>query len=396
MQTLTDGAANCANVPRTFLNADTCVLSSEPYTCGSTATSDGVEIEIDDVSIKALSDMSGRYLYAIVDLPVVDAFNTEITHPCTGGWRSRWEMQLGQTCSNATVLGATTLATLTGLLSVSTDPNVYMRDVEFPTGGECDVGDTNAAIEIQVGSDCFVHAHQDWNSVYDMTSWVDRHPGGAHAITKWADVNNVAYLSFPAFGDFPHPTSRWGSNKDLFPKIGRYGDSLNFRDVPDELKIETIAEYFGATADAAGTGSVMVCGSHNEVANDPTLGAGFKPRQNFLRASNIKSQKQTVWTMTAMSAPDQFRQRIAWALSQVLVVVMNAVQTTAQGESEAFLGYYDIFVRHAFGNFRDVLKVFFCRWNVMYVEGGSNRWVIIDGMCGGAYDKRHISCAKKI
>jgi uncharacterized protein (DUF1800 family) len=58
--------------------------------------------------------------------------------------------------------------------------------------------------------------------------------------------------------------------------------------------------------------------------------------------------------MVALSAPDQLRQRMAWALSQVLVVTPN--QINENGLSEAYLNYYDIFVRNAFGNYRDVLK----------------------------------------
>jgi cullin-associated NEDD8-dissociated protein 1 len=58
--------------------------------------------------------------------------------------------------------------------------------------------------------------------------------------------------------------------------------------------------------------------------------------------------------MVTLSAQDQLRQRMAWALSQILVVSPN--QVNAYGLSEPYLNYYDIFVRNAFGNYRDVLK----------------------------------------
>jgi uncharacterized protein (DUF1800 family) len=58
--------------------------------------------------------------------------------------------------------------------------------------------------------------------------------------------------------------------------------------------------------------------------------------------------------MIALSAQDQLRQRMAWALSQILVVTSK--QITEDGLSEAYLNYYDIFVRNAFGNYRDILK----------------------------------------
>lgn len=48
--------------------------------------------------------------------------------------------------------------------------------------------------------------------------------------------------------------------------------------------------------------------------------------------------------MIALKSEDQLRQRIAWALSQLLVVVPSAVEIS-RSHTEAFLTYYDIFVR---------------------------------------------------
>jgi len=45
---------------------------------------------------------------------------------------------------------------------------------------------------------------------------------------------------------------------------------------------------------------------------------------------------------------------MAWALSQIFVVTSK--QISESGLSEAYLNYYDIFVRHAFGSYRDILK----------------------------------------
>ena len=45
---------------------------------------------------------------------------------------------------------------------------------------------------------------------------------------------------------------------------------------------------------------------------------------------------------------------MAWALSQILVV--SSRQINLDGLSEPYLNYYDIFVRNAFGSYRDVIK----------------------------------------
>jgi uncharacterized protein (DUF1800 family) len=59
--------------------------------------------------------------------------------------------------------------------------------------------------------------------------------------------------------------------------------------------------------------------------------------------------------MIALNSTDQLRQRVAWALSQLLVIVPAAIEI-AGSHTEAFLGYYDIFVRNAFGNYGDILR----------------------------------------
>jgi len=68
----------------------------------------------------------------------------------------------------------------------------------------------------------------------------------------------------------------------------------------------------------------------------------------------MDSAKSSVWLAQALGSPDQLRQRVAWALSQVLVAA--APGTSMELYSEAWMNYYDIFVRHAFGSFRGVLR----------------------------------------
>ena len=52
-------------------------------------------------------------------------------------------------------------------------------------------------------------------------------------------------------------------------------------------------------------------------------------------------------------APDQLRQRIAWALYQIFVVSDKSMKWN---EIEVWHVYFDIFVRHAFGSFLDVMR----------------------------------------
>lgn len=60
------------------------------------------------------------------------------------------------------------------------------------------------------------------------------------------------------------------------------------------------------------------------------------------------------WWTTAATSPDQLRQRVAFALSEVLVISDQgpALQNYPRGVTN----YYDILVKRAFGNYRDILE----------------------------------------
>jgi len=59
------------------------------------------------------------------------------------------------------------------------------------------------------------------------------------------------------------------------------------------------------------------------------------------------------WWQQSITAPDQLRQRVAFALSEIMVISQNGV---LQDNARALSAYYDLLLDHAFGNFRDLLK----------------------------------------
>lgn len=61
-----------------------------------------------------------------------------------------------------------------------------------------------------------------------------------------------------------------------------------------------------------------------------------------------------VWWNAALHADDQLRQRVAFALSEIIVVSDRPDALINHGNMLA--AYYDLLVEHAFGNFRDLLK----------------------------------------
>src|SRR5262249_33982983 len=59
------------------------------------------------------------------------------------------------------------------------------------------------------------------------------------------------------------------------------------------------------------------------------------------------------WWQQSVTAPDQLRQRVAFALSQIMVVSENG---TLNNNPVVLSSYYDVLLNNSFGNFRDLLK----------------------------------------
>lgn len=62
--------------------------------------------------------------------------------------------------------------------------------------------------------------------------------------------------------------------------------------------------------------------------------------------------RMEAWWQRALTAPDQLRQRMAFALSEIFVMSQQSVTSSYQFGSTK---YYDLLVTHAFGNFRELL-----------------------------------------
>ena len=129
-----------------------------------------------------------------------------------------------------------------------------------------------------------------------------------------------------------------------------------------------IAKLVGSvqTGEAA-TVAFEACGSPSEVGNDVSVHAEFGHRYGMWITDALDGMdglfhdysqnegKSIVWTNVVWKAPDQLRQRVAWALSQILVIGEAGLDSQSQLH-EPWSNFYDIFTRHAFGNYRDVLR----------------------------------------
>ena len=81
--------------------------------------------------------------------------------------------------------------------------------------------------------------------------------------------------------------------------------------------------------------------------------AAITPTYESTYLSPSNTDRRPVWWTISVTANDQLRQRIAFALSEILVVSDRNASLQFQGQS---LGkYYDILVANSLGNYRDVL-----------------------------------------
>ena len=103
-----------------------------------------------------------------------------------------------------------------------------------------------------------------------------------------------------------------------------------------------------ANTPSAGHRFVMQMLSWEYESSDKTLST--LPLHAQYDHSNGKSM---VHNTLALHAPDQLRQRMAWALSQVFVIGVSGLGK--EDHMEPWFAFYDIFIRHAFGNMWDVL-----------------------------------------
>ncbi len=305
----TNNFAQCANAPRTFLNENNCKLSAQESSCSPYGSITGTII-LNAENIRKFYELLERPVYAVVDLRLSD--DTMVQNPCTAGQASRWKAV--DSCEE-NVMPLT--SNLFGSLIInSKDANAKFRDIILEDDGLCHENDVDKrALYVKIEDQCWANIHPDNFSVYDFKQWANRHPGNTNAmnyIEKPGKEGNHK-INYPS----SHPLTRWNTNKSTLKYIGKLGDRLSIEDIPIwELRDRKVAEAFGFYLPRPEGKNIVVCGSPNEVANSalsvPRLSLTQGPGFDSLDDLQFPQQKKTVWTMIALKAEDQLRQRMAW------------------------------------------------------------------------------------
>ncbi|WP_414662773.1 DUF1800 family protein [Horticoccus sp. 23ND18S-11] len=120
---------------------------------------------------------------------------------------------------------------------------------------------------------------------------------------------------------------------------------------PTRTEIETLT---GGSLDAWITAQLALPFSGHRAATvaDRTAFGGSNSFTNW-NAIHMPN-RQSAWFKLALTAPDQLRQRVAFALSQILVV--SDISLGDDNRTEPLANYYDILGNGAFGNYRTLLE----------------------------------------
>jgi len=115
---------------------------------------------------------------------------------------------------------------------------------------------------------------------------------------------------------------------------------------------------FGATAaDIASLRSAGIFNwMNNQMAAPATLSRVWMEAYTAALTTGSVSQDDRLhrWFNTAVTAPDQLRQRVAWALSQIIVA--SDRDGSLSGEVIMMTEWNDLLVRNALGNYRTLLQ----------------------------------------
>jgi uncharacterized protein (DUF1800 family) len=107
--------------------------------------------------------------------------------------------------------------------------------------------------------------------------------------------------------------------------------------IDDQMAVPATSFYALLLADVA------------EFPNPPVPPEAINSVPRYTAAPN----KNAAWWKLAVTSPDQLRQRIAFALSEIFVI---GSMSTITNEPQAQTKYYDLLINGAFGNFRTLLE----------------------------------------
>lgn len=358
---LFDGGASviqpCANADLSFLNEDSCLLSSDYKTCGHSTNIFVVNLSPENLQ-KINNEFSGsQFVFSVEALRLLE--DPEVEPPCQLSARSTWipTTKPEQNCGQENPVESQTVEALTFLLSETTVKSDLVREVVMKNvpQAQCAPGDVDRLeLEVFVEGVCFRNQHPDLLSVFSVELAEINDPlVNALGLSDLADAGSTS-LAYPSFYDM----AAWPRIKASFTRIGILEGDVSYKDLPEQILSPELSIELGGSLYGSGA---VVCGSPGEVSNDLSKGGEVNrgafdlPTPNNETSSffDFDAQKETVWVNISLTAEDQLRQRVSWALLYIFPIT-EALD--GRSRAEDFAAYYDIFVRNSFGTYGRILK----------------------------------------
>lgn len=341
----------CQNSVKTYLNEDHCKLSYLPSACEPDTKPNRVII-LNDENLAGIRALTGKKVYAIEGLPLLTDYSvtTGYNAPCGTtkykGQTSRWiRDEDDQVCANTANLGSVSYKIFRDIIDArdrNLSPNIVDATRTYRT---CDSTDENkldmGKIKATDGS-CWRHSHHHEKDVFDFTS---------SSVDQYVN-SGTSTVSMPltAFNSLSNKVLLGKLDEHVFVDIDSPSKEQRvvISNVPLLLKDENVQNAFMTAEYNPALTPVLVCGSVDEVASDPTLGErGFEhvePEGTGYRSKNIhrySAQRHTIWAYLAMNANDQLRMRTAWALSQIVAVGLPGSGMTFFEPTEDVRTFFD-------------------------------------------------------
>ena len=172
--------------------------------------------------------------------------------------------------------------------------------------------------------------------------------GDSPALTVSGDYARFAEIATAAVGDaLGHPTRAQAS---------RFLTQASFGPTLEDIDRVVALGYSGWIEDQIHNQPAYFFSPYIQQITDdlygPRLGGNYNPSgfRDYITGNNIT----TPFARAALKQPDQLRQRMAFALSQILVVSRREAALTENAIGLA--SYYDLLVKNAFGSYRELLQ----------------------------------------
>ena len=152
-----------------------------------------------------------------------------------------------------------------------------------------------------------------------------------------------------------------------------YAFSVTATDNEGATNVKTVSFVARNSMDETAAARILQQGSMGPTLSEIRQAQGLSEQQwleqqmalpiNYHRGYLVKSPDENkfqyinridAWWKGVLHSDDQLRQRVAFALSQILVV--SDASSNVGNQPEGMITYYDILLKHAFGNYRELLE----------------------------------------